>query len=403
MSIVVKDLLKLELFQNIIKLVSDGSGMESPVNWPYIKQTAEIRPWLNGGEIVFVTGNSNDKTDKEQIALLMEGIECKVAAFVFLCGDEYINKLSDKVIDFANSVKIPVFTMPYDVKLIDVVKEIANAIMESGSRERMIMNFMTDLLHGNFKNDDHIRKQGYECGINIDQNCMAMSIETNFDYEGESYSQIMSYRGTMDYMLKRIEQIGRRYGIQTATSFNVERSVCLFVMENTDSLEMLCQEIDEFLDYYFKYNELTLFVGYGDIHKGVKGCLRSIGESRKTVQFAKKAEAQNISYHYNEMGLLCLLVSSNSKDELMAYCNNVIGSLIKSDRENNTEYILTVKTYLENNNNLVSAANQLFIHRNTLINRLKHIEELTGKSLKEAETKLEYLCVFKLLEFFVDV
>ncbi len=192
MSIVVKDLLKLELFQNIIKLVSDGSGMESPVNWPYIKQTAEIRPWLNGGEIVFVTGNSNDKTDKEQIALLMEGIECKVAAFVFLCGDEYINKLSDKVIDFANSVKIPVFTMPYDVKLIDVVKEIANAIMESGSRERMIMNFMTDLLHGNFKNDDHIRKQGYECGINIDQNCMAMSIETNFDYEGESYSQIMS-------------------------------------------------------------------------------------------------------------------------------------------------------------------------------------------------------------------
>lgn len=231
---------------------------------------------------------------------------------------------------------------------------------------------------------------------------MAMSIETNFDYESESYSQIMSYRDTMDYMLKRIEQIGRRYGIQAATSFNVERSVCLFVMENTDSVKELCREIDEFLNYYFKYNELTLYVGYGGIYRGVKGCMRSIGESKKTVQFAKKAEVQNISYHYNEMGLLCLLVSSNSKEELMDYCNNVIGSLIESDRENNTEYILTVKTYLENNNNLVSTANQLFIHRNTLINRIKHIEELTGKSLKEAETKLEYLCVFKLLEFFVD-
>lgn len=402
MSIVVSDLLKLDIFKNIIKLESDGSGMDRLVIWPYVKQMKEIKPWINGGEIVFVTGNNGDKTEEEQIALIKEGRECKVAAFVFLCGDKFIKKLTKNVIDFANSINMPVFTMPYDVKIVDVTKEIANAIMLSGSRERMIMNFMSDLLHENFKSDEHIRKQGYECGINIDQNCMALSIETNFNYESENYSHIMSYRDTMSYVLRRVEQIGARYGTQVAASFHMERSVCIFVMETTDCVNELCGEVDEFLDYYFKYNELSIFVGYGGIHEGVKGCLRSISESRKTVIFAKKTDVSNISYHYDELGILSLLISSNSKDELLDYCNSVMGPLIESDRMSKTEYIITVKTYLENNNNLVLTANQLFIHRNTLINRINHIEELTGKSLKEAETKLEYLCVFKLLEFLVD-
>ena len=120
------------------------------------------------------------------------------------------------------------------------------------------------------------------------------------------------------------------------------------------------------------------------------------------VVFAKKSDTAVNSYHYNDLGLLCLLVSSNSRDELMDYCNSVLGALIQSDKNNKTEYIITAKTYLENNNNLVSTANQLFVHRNTLINRINHIEDLIGRSLKDAETKLELLCAFKLLEFLIE-
>ena len=86
----------------------------------------------------------------------------------------------------------------------------------------------------------------------------------------------------------------------------------------------------------------------------------------------------------------------------MSYCRDTLGVLIDSDKENNTEYMLTVKVFLENNNNIIASANKLFIHRNTLINRINHIEQLTGRSLKDADVKMEYLCVFKLLEFMSD-
>lgn len=402
MSIVVRDLLKLDIFKKVIELKSDDSGMSTLVNWPYVKQMKEIKPWINGGEIIFVTGNCEDSTENEQLELIKEGGECKVAAFVFLVGDKFIKQISQKVIGFANSIHMPVFTMPYDVKIVDVIKEIANEIVLSGNRERMIINFMTDLLHNNFKSEEHIIKQGYECGINIEQNCMSFCIETNFNYESENYSYIMSYREMMDYVLRRIEQIGVRFGVQAAISFHMERTIGLFAMEDTSCVDDLCKEIDEFLEYYFKYNELTYYIGYGGIHKGLKGCQRSINESKKTVAFAKKSDTAVNSYHYNDLGLLCLLVSSNSRDELMDYCNSVLGALIQSDKNNKTEYIITAKTYLENNNNLVSTANQLFVHRNTLINRINHIEDLIGRSLKDAETKLELLCAFKLLEFLIE-
>lgn len=402
MSILVRDLLKLELFQNIITLVSEEKGMDTMVTWPYIKQTVELKQWINGGEIVFVMGSNEDKTKEEQIKLLKEGRENSVSAFVFLCGNEYIHKLDNEVIQYANKIEMPVFTMPYNVKLIDVIREIANTIMESGNREKLVFNFMTDLLNKNYSSEDHIKKRGYECGIILDQCCMSMAVSTDFDYENESYNKIMNYRNTMEYVLKRIEQIGSKFEMQVITVFHMSKSICLFFMENEDKKLEMCREINEFLDYFFKYNELAVFTGYSTVHKGVKGCLSAVEESKKAAVFAKKSEGKRISYNYSEMGFLRLLVSSNSKEELMKYCREVLGVLIDSDRENNTEHMMTVKVYLENNNNLVSSANQLFIHRNTLINRINHIEEITGKSLKNADVKLEYLCAFRLLEFLSD-
>lgn len=180
----------------------------------------------------------------------------------------------------------------------------------------------------------------------------------------------------------------------------MEKSICLIFMESTEKYREVISEIEEYLNYHFSYSDLTFFSGYSSIHSGVKGCLACVDECMKAVNFAHKATNKN-SCFYDEMGILKLLINSNSRKELLDYCNSVVGVLIESDKKSNTEYMLTVKTYLENNNNLVATANQLFIHRNTLINRIKKIEELIGKDLKEADVMVEYMCVFKILEFLV--
>lgn len=402
MSATIRNLLKLEIFKNVITLVSKDCDLDTAVTWPYIKQMKELAPWINGGEIVFVMGNNGDDTVDRQISILKEGQEHGVSAFVFLYGSQYIDDIDSELIEYANKIKMPLFKIHYNVKLIDIVKEISNAILQADNMEKLIFNFMNDLLNKNFVSEEHIIKQGYECGIIIDNNCCAMVLNTNFNYENANYDKILTYRNTMNYVLKRIEQIGNQLGFKIISYFRMDKAVCLIFVENSRDIEKISNEINEFLDYFFEYNELAVFVGYSNIHKGVKGCLKAVDEGEKAVKFAEKSDSYKISCNYSDMGFLGLVVNYNTKEELMSYCRDTLGVLIDSDKENNTEYMLTVKVFLENNNNIIASANKLFIHRNTLINRINHIEQLTGRSLKDADVKMEYLCVFKLLEFMSD-
>ena len=160
MAVTLRNLMKHDWFKHTITLVTDETGLDTMVTWPYIRQTAEIGSWLNGGEMIFVFHQAD--TAELQIELLKEGIQAKVSAFVFLCGPDFILEIPEDTIDFANRNHLAVFSMPYHVKLIDVTKEIAEEILHSENKERMIFDFLSDLLTDNLKDEEVLKKEGYE-------------------------------------------------------------------------------------------------------------------------------------------------------------------------------------------------------------------------------------------------
>lgn len=400
MAITLQDFTKHEWFYRTITLISDSSGLNSLVTWPYIRQTKELKPWVNGGEIVFVYNNAD--SIEQQIKLLTEGIEAKVSAFVFLLGKDFILKLPQETIDYANEHHMPVFSMPYNVKLIDVTKAIAEEIMSNENKERMSLNFISDLLSNDYKDEDLIKKEGYECGIDIDKPYIAVTFETDFDYNSKDYSKIMSFRNSFSYALKHIEQTASMKSARFICKIQAISAICFFVFDDSSVIDEICHDTDSFIHYHFLYSEINILIGYSNVHCGISQAKSAVNESKNAIMFCKKSEGTKSSCHYNELGLLRLLVNSNSKNELEEYCTQILGPLIESDKLYMTEYLLTVKTYLDNNNNMSTTSKKLFIHRNTLISRINRIEELTGKSLSDADVKLEYLCSFKLLEFFTN-
>lgn len=191
MAATLRNLMKHDWFKHTITLVTDETGLDTMVTWPYIRQTAEIGSWLNGGEMIFVFHQA--ATAELQIELLKEGIQAKVSAFVFLCGPDFILEIPEDTIDFANRNHLAVFSMPYHVKLINVTKEIAEEILHSENKERMIFDFLSDLLSDNLKDEEVLKKEGYECGIDMEKDYLAVSIETTFDYNSQDYHMISAY------------------------------------------------------------------------------------------------------------------------------------------------------------------------------------------------------------------
>lgn len=65
--------------------------------------------------------------------------------------------------------------------------------------------------------------------------------------------------------------------------------------------------------------------------------------------------------------------------------------LSEYDKENNTEYLTTLVSYLQNNCSISATANALYIHRNSLQYRIKKIEELLDIKIATSEERFNML------------
>lgn len=72
-------------------------------------------------------------------------------------------------------------------------------------------------------------------------------------------------------------------------------------------------------------------------------------------------------------------------------CDYSILRLIEEDRKNKTELYNTLKMYLLCENNITVAAENLYIHRNTLVYRLRQIKECIGIDVNDNEVSRELL------------
>ena len=74
-------------------------------------------------------------------------------------------------------------------------------------------------------------------------------------------------------------------------------------------------------------------------------------------------------------------------------CMRSITDLVKHDREHGTCYFETADRYIKNRFNAVRTANDLFIHRSTLLYRLERIKTQFGLDLDDKQLPLIHLLV----------
>ena len=92
---------------------------------------------------------------------------------------------------------------------------------------------------------------------------------------------------------------------------------------------------------------------------------------------------------YEDLGGLKLL-SHIRTEELDDFVQETLGTLMAYDSQNGTELLKTLEIYFQENECLNPAAEKLFIHANTLRNRLKKIESLLGVELNQADARVKF-------------
>lgn len=157
----------------------------------------------------------------------------------------------------------------------------------------------------------------------------------------------------------------------------------LFIRNKKD----IHQSIDHYLEDITDNEGMHIKIGVGIASKGSTG----IHESFKTASNALlvgRALLRSTKVYYFEDLILPMLVYETGDGEVREYMKNTEDGIF--ELFNDQELLDTGRNFLINNLNTSETANNMFVHRNTLVYRLNKIEKISGLDIRRFEDALKF-------------
>ncbi len=121
-------------------------------------------------------------------------------------------------------------------------------------------------------------------------------------------------------------------------------------------------------------------------------------EQSEVVQKETFEECKKEVYYFHDCTLPYIFGKATEEFDRHEISSPIYLRLEKYDKEYNTDYLKTLKVYLYNNQNAVQTAKDLYIHRATIIYRMKRICEIGQTELTDPAELLHLYLTFQLLE-----
>lgn len=161
--------------------------------------------------------------------------------------------------------------------------------------------------------------------------------------------------------------------------------IVLFQMDNENAMsDILKNEISEMCVAE------DVYAGMSNRFTDIKNLASYYNQALQAIEMgAAKRDASGL-YCYDNYYMQHIIDSFARKPGADAFCSPKLRTLLEYDRKNGTELAYSLYMYLVSERNSIAASNQMFIHRNTLIYRLKKIDALVSIDYENYEER-QYL------------
>jgi hypothetical protein len=128
-------------------------------------------------------------------------------------------------------------------------------------------------------------------------------------------------------------------------------------------------------------------VGVGGVTDGARDLRRALIEAQQACRFAIRG-ALGFAV-YAEVGSHAALLALQDESVVAQFRDALLRPLVEHDTRGHTELVRTLELFLESGGAYQQTADALHVHVNTLRLRLTRVEELTGRSLSDMETRVD--------------
>ena len=139
---------------------------------------------------------------------------------------------------------------------------------------------------------------------------------------------------------------------------------------------------------------VEVVVGVGRPHAGPQGVRQSHREAEQALRISARLQGRRPVAPFAELGLHRLLVAMTQHPELDDFVRQCAGPLIAYDERTGAGLMDTLDAFFHCHGSPTDTAQRLHVHRNTVLYRLRRIEEIGGLRLDDPATRLNlHLCL----------
>ena len=381
MAITVKKLVKYAQKSYKMKLLAGESGMNRLVQWAHIVEDPDVCFFLRGQEIIFTVGIMN-RDEGWLLKFARNLYTTGVSAFVVNLGP-HTKTVPEEVISFCDQVSMPLFTVPWEIRLVDMTRDFCYKIMTEANIEDSIVTTIQNLI---FKVGDpetqilQMERYGYRKDSRFLFICISLDEEPG----------TKPYESHMQDLKRNAEWIAR--GIRDLyISFEYQNKLILTLVEYTD--DEVRQFTDEFIRIItHRQMETRVHMGLSSNISGVTSQDQNFQNAFMTSELAQKRH--ELLLQYDNLDVHKFIMSVPDRRILQEYYDRTLGKLDAYDEENGTNLTEFLRIYLENNASPQLVSEKQYIHRNTVNNMLRKIEKIVGLSLNDLEGKVKYFIAY---------
>ena len=179
-----------------------------------------------------------------------------------------------------------------------------------------------------------------------------------------------------------------------SASFVFEGEIVTFF--NMTLLDADTEQVGSVLTYFIRDSYLK--AGYSRCVKGHMYFRRQFIQARTALDVGSRNKPYVWIHHFDQVALTYIMEQVTRRLPASMICHENLLKLKETDEENKSEYMKTLRTYLDENLNATRAAEELFIHRSTFLYRLEKIKEILQSDLDDPDEIFYLNFSFRLLE-----
>lgn len=389
MYITVEEALALPAMSGAI-LLSGEKGLSRKITSVNIMEVPGISRFVKPEELIITTMYPIRDNVELQEQLIPDLVEKGVSA-LSIVPLSIEKKIPSVMIKQADEYAFPLIQLPLNTSFNEILNPILIQILERKQIEteyRYRARIIDDLLQGKIVSRPRLISLWKYFGWNLSSYFIPAVLQTEKEDYHESNSAMLQY----------ISGVSEKNSIADTIVADLDDGILMLFPYEKLSKETK-QKVSEVLGQVSEELQDS-WIGIGRDVSDIMRLSDGVFQARMAAKIAQKVPTFGRIVDFENLGVYRILLDlpdmSRNATIKHAYVEEKLGILIEHDKKKHSEFISTLQALFEYNNNLRQAAKSLFIHYNTMRNRLNQIEDLTKTDLNDPETRLEFQIALKL-------